>query len=124
MEKTEKVKLFRARIGQIKSTKEIFKKMYTLSLMLSMKKQAEDFYYAEFKEKQKDVLGDVKQRMKYLDDKIKTLEISIKDDLFKNKKFETQKKIFETLNKMTKFEDEESKEHTYEFKDNEEFMKL
>ena len=103
----------------IKSIKEIFKKMYTLSLMLSLKKQAEDFYYAEFKAKQKDALGDVNQRMKYLNNKIHNLEISIKDDLFKNKKFEREKKIFETLNKMTKLEDEESKESIYEFKEKE-----
>ena len=73
--------------------------------------------------KQKDVRGDVNQRMKYLNNKIHDLEISIKDDLFKNKNFERVKKVFETLNKMTKLEDEESKESIYEFKENEDFDK-
>ena len=66
---------------------------------------------------------EVNQRMKYLNDKIHDLEISIKDDLFKNKKFERVKKVFETLNKMTKFEDEESKESICEFKENEDLEK-
>ena len=57
------------------------------------------------------MLGDVNQRMKYLNDKIHDLETSIKDDLFKNKKFEIEKKIFGALNKMTKLEDEEFKEY-------------
>ena len=61
--------------------------------------------------------------MKYLNDKIHDLETSIKDDLFKNKNFERVKKVFETLNKMTKLEDEESKESIYEFKENEDFDK-
>ena len=123
MDKKGEAMLLNSRMGLIKSTKEIFKKMYTLSLMLSLKKQAEDFYYAEFKMKQKDALGDVNQRMKYLNDKIHDLETSIKDDLFKNKKFEREKKIFDKLNKLTKLEDEESKEFIYEFKENEDLEK-
>ena len=123
MNRREEVPNLIKRMDLMKSTKEIFKKMYTLSLMLSLKKQAENFYYAEFRMKQKDVRGDVNQRMKYLNDKIHDLEISIKDDLFKNKNFERVKKVFETLNKMTKLEDEESKESIYEFKENEDLDK-